>query len=287
MTPRDLRADTAPRAEGGGRYSLALDPGWSFRDPSGGVLTTVALRAAVEEIAEPAFRVRSATTLFASRIEAGSLEVVVRVLRRSAAAAQVEVALRNPGVDEPGLIVVATLGRDLDRGPDWPTFVDVEAPSVPDPELAPHLPDPTPVHAEFRPPIFESVDVRLALGHRWWTRDFPAGPARLARWMRYRVPQRLADGTIDPLALPPLVDTMPPSAIQRLGPEFRPFVAPSLDLTVHFLEPVTTPWLLVDTRTRYAGRGYGAADVQVWDEARRLVATATQMWIFRRAPTGA
>lgn len=278
---RDLLSDTLPVADGSGRYRLALTDGWNFRNPSGGVLMTIALRAAGLELGEPAFRVRSATTLFSSAILEGNVVIRARVIRKGAAAAQVHVNLANEGATEPGLDVVATFGRDLAMGP---AFVDVTAPDVPRPLDSPVLEGPTPVAEHFAPPIFRNLDVRLALGHPWWNDGWEPGPARICRWMRYGKLQRLEDGRVDPLSLPPLIDTMPPSTIQRLGPGFAPFVAPSLDLTVHFFAPTETEWLLVDTRTRHAGEGYGSAGVHVWDEAGCLLAYGTQMWMFRKAP---
>lgn len=275
----DLSVDTAPRLVSPGLYRVVLPDAWNFRNPSGGVLMTAALRAARVELGEPELSVRSATTLFSSVVLAGALEISVRVIRRGSVTAQLQATLRNAGSAEPGLDVIATFGRDRDSGP---SFVDAERPAVPAPLECPVLRHLTPVARHFDPPIFHNLEVRLAHGHPWWDEAWPPGRARLARWMRYEVPQRLESGAVDPLCLPPLVDMMPPSAIQKLGPGFTPFVAPSLDLTVHFFTPGVSDWLLVDTHTRLAQAGYGSADVHVWDEEGTLVGFATQMWMFRR-----
>jgi acyl-CoA thioesterase len=280
----DLAKDTLPEPLGDSRYGVTLSNEWSFLRPSGGVLTTLALRAAALELGVPELRVRSATALFTTALEAGPAHCLVRVLRRGNAASQVHVTVSAGGTSEPGLDVVATFGRDL--GSTY-AFVDAAPPDVPAPDACPALDAPTPIGRRFVPPIFRNVETRLALGHRWWESEWEAGPARLARWMRYRTPQRLPrGGGVDPLCLPPLVDTMPPSAIQKLGAGFTPFVAPSLDLTVHFLAQPTSDWLLVDTHTRWVGEGYGSAHVHVWDEQRNLVGFATQMWMFRKVPPG-
>ena len=63
--------------------------------------------------------------------------------------------------------------------------------------------------------------------------------------MRYRRAPRLADGTIDPLALVALSDTMPPAIIQKLGPGTPMFFAPSVDLTAHVLESTREEWILL------------------------------------------
>ena len=135
-----------------------------------------------------------------------------------------------------------------------------------------------------RPRFFDNFDTRLAQGQRWWTSDWAPGPARIARWFRYKIAQRLPDGRLDPLALPPIADTMPPALIQKLGPDHTPFFAPSLDLTVHFLEDTPSQWLLACVHARRARGGYATADVEIWDDDRRLLAYGTQMMLLRRAP---
>jgi acyl-CoA thioesterase len=106
----------------------------------------------------------------------------------------------------------------------------------------------------------------------------------MARWFRYLVPQHLEDGRFDPFAIPPIADTMPPALIQKLGPKREPFFAPSLDLTLHFLEDTTSQWLLTDVHVRRARAGYASAQSEIWDQKGRLVAVAMQMMMLRRAP---
>jgi hypothetical protein len=132
-----------------------------------------------------------------------------------------------------------------------------------------------------RPKFFENFDTRLALGNPWWTDGWKPGPARLVRWFRYKVPQLLPDGRFDPLAIPPIADTMPPSLTQKLGPDRKPFSAPSLDLTIHFLEDTTAEWLLTDVHARWAGFGYATADITIWDQNGKPIACGTQMMFIR------
>jgi len=135
-----------------------------------------------------------------------------------------------------------------------------------------------------RPVFFSNFDTRLALGEPWWLPGWQPGSARIARWFRYRVPQRLADGRLDPFALPPVADTMPPALIQKLGPDHPPFHAPSLDLTVHFLDDTAADWILTNVHARRARAGYATASCEIWDDAGRLLAFATQTMMLRRVP---
>ena len=76
------------------------------------------------------------------------------------------------------------------------------------------------------------MQVGLALGAPLWQdAGWQGGEARFACWYRYRVPQKDAGGLLDPLAIPPIADTMPSALANKLGPD-QPFFAPSLDLTL-------------------------------------------------------
>lgn len=281
---RDLAADTKVHrlAAAPGWYTAELDTSWDFRTPSGGVLMTVAMRAMQEELGNPDFRPISANTHFCSPVPAGPLEIRVEVLRHGGAAAQLRAQLSSTLQPGPGLEVSATFGRDRE-GVD---VIDLEPPAVPRPQALPELVRPVLLGAVGEPRFFANLEQRLAHGHPWWTSDWQAGPARMARWFRYRRPQHLPDGRLDPLALPPIADTMPPALVQKLGPDRIPFHAPSLDLTVHFLEDSTAEWLLTDVHAARARGGYATATSHIWDEHGRLLAVATQMMILRRIPQG-
>jgi acyl-CoA thioesterase len=268
-----LTRDTTALRVGPGRYRLDISDAWSFRDPSGGVLMTAALRAAAQELGDARLRIRSATTLFASSVTSGPLDIEVLLLRRGGTAAQLRINVRNAGSEGPGLDVLATFARARSEGP---SFVQAEAPNVSPPEECELI------EGFHFAPIFSRWETRLAYGSNWFHGDWKAGPARVGRWIRYRDPVTLEDGGFDPLALPPVIDWMPPSMIQRLGPDFEPFFAPSLDLTVHFLADTRAEWLLFDTETRFAGDGYASAGVHVFDPTGALVGYGTQMWLHRK-----
>jgi acyl-CoA thioesterase len=285
MQPSDLARDTAVTrlAVAPGWYTAELSHAWDFRTPSGGALMTVAMRAIEQELADPALRPLSANTHFCSPVPAGPLEIRVEVLRHGGAAAQIRAQLTSTTMPGPGLEVSATFVREREGF----EFTDTEPPPVPPPDQCQSFDD-IPESAErLRPPFFANLDSRLASGHLWWRRGWQPGRAQIARWFRYKIPQRLPDGRLDRFAIPPIADTMPPALIQKLGPDHPPFFAPSLDLTVHFLEDTTCDWLLTVVHARRARAGYATADVEIWDEQRRLIAYATQtMMLRRREPDG-
>lgn len=282
--PHDLAADTAVTRlkVAPGWYTADLPPAWNFRTPSGGVLMTVAMRAMEEELNDPDLRPLSANTHFCSPVPAGPLEVRVEVLRHGNAAAQIRAQLSSTIVPGPGLEVSATFGRPRE-GID---LIDVSPPDLPSPDEAPTFDLEPRADGTATPSFFTNLDTRLADGHPWWTEGWEPGPARLARWFRYRVPQRRASGVLDPLAIPPIADTMPPALRQKLGPGSEPFHAPSLDLTLHFLEDTSSQWLLTNVHAIRARAGYASADIEIWDDGGRLLATGTQMMMIRKVPPG-
>jgi acyl-CoA thioesterase len=271
--PADLAADTRAEPAGAGRYRLALPPAWSFLLPSGGVLATAALRAAADHLADPGLRLISATTTFCTPIAAGAIELDVAVLRRGNSAAQVRIAARNAGAAEAGLETLATFAR----GRAGPEVVGDRAPAVPPP-------DQCPPPEELRAPFFANVEVRRALGSPLRGAGLVAGPARYARWFRYRRPQR-DGGLLDRLALPPLADTMPAALAQALGPGPYRFFAPSLDLTVQIVDDTERDWVLVVSRVRRAHAGWAIGEGELWDDAGRLLAIASQA-MYVRTVTG-
>ncbi|MCC6646460.1 MAG: thioesterase family protein [Polyangiaceae bacterium] len=274
--PASLAADTTPSRDPAvdGRFLLELPDSWSFALPSGGVLMTASLRALALHPAAEGLSPVSATTIFCLPLQAGALTLDARVLRRGSTTLQAEVTARQGGVV--GLVTTATFAAER-AGPE----LRAELPALPSPDEADAWTEPSAPHGRRVVPFFEQVEQRVAHGARWWEPEWAAGEARFARWFRYLSPQR-AGAHLDPLALPPLADTMPPALRQALGPGAAGFDAPSLDLTVHFLEPTTSDWLLVDARCRAARAGYATADVEVWGEDGRLAARGTQTMFIRR-----
>lgn len=281
MTSADLAADTAVRAdpETPGRFHFALPDHWDYMLPSGGVVMTCALRAAEAALGEPLLRLASATTIFCTPIHPGPLVADVAILRRGGSTAQVRVALRHaappPGIDaadNAGVELIATFIRDR-KGP------DVKGVAMPALRSLADSPDALDgaannPHTRFR--FYQQLECRIAEGERYWTEGLVAGPARYARWLRYRTPQRDREGRFDRLALPPLIDTMPTALHRAIGPGPYRFYAPSLDLTTYVVDDTEREWLLVACVVRRAHHGYGIADVEVWDDSGRFVAYGAQ-----------
>ena len=273
----DLAADTRVRpGDVPGRYQLTLPTNWDYMLPSGGVVMTCALRAAEAHLAEPPLRLASATTIFASPVNPGELVADVHVIRRGRGATQVRVTLehtKGSANDDAAVEMLATFVRDR-RGP------DVKCVAMP--AWAKSLADSTPVeddaeknpHTRFR--FYHQYECKLADGEAFWMPNFAEGPPRYARWLRYRVPQRDAEGNLDRLALPPIIDTMPTALHRAIGPGAYRFYAPSLDLTTYTVDDTKREWLLVAVTMRRARAGWAIADAEVWDDEGKFIAYGTQ-----------
>jgi hypothetical protein len=169
-------------------------------------------------------------------------------------------------------------------------FTDLRPPrNLPPPAACRSFRDPPPPHVQtFEPMPFwdRLVEGRPALGHAPWE-EYRPDRAERAYWYRFDEPPFLPDGTIDPLSLVVLADTMPGAVGEKLGPDHREWFAPSVDLSVHLLDECRSPWVLAHNQARHAGDGYASADMALWDcgpdctGTPRLVVYATQLFLFR------
>src|SRR5262245_25889565 len=226
----DFRADTEVEPAGDGRYRCTLADRWNAAiHPFGGVVLAIALRAAERELGDPSQPLRTAAALFVSPVTEGPLEVEARRLRIGRMGSQLLVQARSDGSAGGGLTLLAAYGREREGF----AFTDLEPPEAPPPERCPPPPDPPPDYRRWRASFFDQVETRNVHLHAPWEPGWEGGRAEAVRWMRFRRAPRLADGTLDPLALVALSDTMPPAIGQRLGPHGPTFYAPSIDHGVH------------------------------------------------------
>lgn len=276
-------AAVAPDPDGApGRYRVDVDAGWNCPTvPQGGLMAALAARAMAAEVGDPAQVLRTLTTVFAAPVPAGPVVVDVDLLRRGRSISQATATVRAEGADA-GHTTVAVFGRARTGF----ALTDSRMPEVPGPLDCPSFRDPPPPEFDdgepFEVPFWDHIEGRPALGHAPWERYVPER-SDCAFWYRFDEPPRRADGTLDPLALVTLCDTMPSSVGERMGPdEPERWWAPSADLTVHLVGEARSEWVLAHLRAHRAGEGYASAEVALWDPdpACGLVAFATQVMIF-------
>ena len=279
-------ATTSVRATGPGHYEAQIDAGWNLNPlPQGGIVTAVALRAMGEMLADPAQALRTLHTAFIAQVADGPVSIEVELLRRGRSMSQLRAEVANPDAAR-GHVTTGIFGTPR-RGF---AFTDLAPPTgVPAPGACPSFRDPPPPGARsFEPMPFwaQRVEGRSAIGHAPWDDDYVPERAERAMWYRFEEPPFLDDGTLDPLALVVLADTMPGAVGEMVGPGPRSWFAPSIDLTVHLLDVCRSSWVLAHNRARHAGDGYASADMALWDygergsDRPRLVAYATQLFLF-------
>jgi acyl-CoA thioesterase len=275
----DQMAAVVPDSDGTpGRYRAVVTDRWLCPVvPQGGLMASVAARAMALELGDPAQALRTLTTVFAAAVPAGPVVVDVEVLRRGRSMSQATATLRPEGGGA-GHATVAVFGRPRTGF----ALTDRAMPDVDAPEACPAFGDPPPDGVEWErdgepPPFWQHIEGRPALGHAPWD-DWVPDSSECAFWYRFHEPPRRADGTLDPLAVVTLCDTMPSSLGERMGPGGPDdWWAPSADYTVHVLGEWRSEWVLAHLRAHRAAEGYASIELNLWDPETGLVAFATQV----------
>jgi acyl-CoA thioesterase len=261
-------------------YRGELSEEWTALDvPQGGIVMGLAARAMATALEAPDLKLRSITSVFATPVRTGPVEVDVRVLRRGRSVAQATATVRNDGAAA-GTTSVAVFGAPRVGF----EFVDLVMPEAPPPEESPSFREPPPEVVEELGPVraywAHHVEGRSATGHAPWEEWEPTTSER-AFWYRFDERPHLEDGRLDPLALLTLCDTMPGSVGERMGGGMPEWWAPSADLTVHLLDDHRSEWVLARSRAHHPGGGYASLQVELWDpDHGTLCAFGTQMMIF-------
>ena len=255
---------TAVTAAGPGRYQATIHESWNLRPlPQGGIVTAVGLRAMAEELDDPAQPLRALHTTFIAQVADGPVSVEVELLRKGRSMSHLRSKVAN--IDSPrGHVTTGIFGSTR---PGF-SFTDLRPPaSIPPPADCRSFRDPPPPGVVGYPAHSVLDATRRGAGRArpcLWEEYVP-DRAETATWYRFDRPPFLDDGTLDPLALVVLADTMPGAVAEKLGRQDRSWFAPSIDLTVHVLDHCRSPWVLAHNRARFAGDGYASADMALWD----------------------
>jgi acyl-CoA thioesterase len=245
--------------------------------PSGGLVTALALRAMETELDQPHQELRSFSTMFVSTVDAGEIDIKVEKLRIGKRMSQLRADAHGVGRTGPGHVTTAAFGESREGF----EFAYAGPPQAGPPDDYPGFAEPPPGVPAWRSRFFENIDVRRVRMYSSFETGWEGGRAETIRWMRYKIPPRLADGRIDPLSLIALADTMPPAVGQHQGPGFPFYHAPSVDLAMKFFADTEEEWVLTRVISHWAGEGYASADVTLWDAKRRLLAHGTQLMLIR------
>jgi acyl-CoA thioesterase len=269
----DLSRETAVERDWTGVWRGALSEDWQIWGPMGGVVSGLALRAVLGEAEHEDLAPVSVYTRFVDQVHPGTVEVQPRWTKRSRRVSYASAELRQDG--QVRLTTDLVLARGLreraahergapPRGDDW---FDVRQALPPDSS-----------HPMIRYPFFQ----RLELWQIPSTRERETFDLRV----RFLEPQRFATPGERATCLLALLDscmypasTMPHT--EHTEGTFHPldsgFAAPSLDLCVHVHRlDWEGEWFSLSATSRHAGGGVVHGDARVWDEAGRLLGSATQ-----------
>ncbi len=254
---------TAVEALGGGAYTAFSDPRWAAPiGPNGGYLAAIVLRAMQAELADPGRPARSITLHYLRPPQPGEIRVDVAVERSGRRLSTLTARLGQQGRD--CVLAVAAFSGPLGEGVDAFTAPMPAAPPVTELEQwGPH---------EQAPPIAHRCRIFPALGAVPFS---GADEALSGGWMTLHEPQ-----PVDAPVLALYADLWLPAVFSRLT---RPVAAPTIDLTVHFRDPVAAaavepaaPVLGV-FRSDYAADGLVEEDGELWSPDGVLLAHSRQL----------
>ncbi|HZA39533.1 MAG TPA: thioesterase family protein [Actinomycetota bacterium] len=259
--------DTALERVGPDEFTGRVDRGWwVVNAPNGGYLASIMLRALTMTVDDPERSPRSLTVHYMRPAVEGPLTIHTTVERAGRSLSTVSARLYQGDT-----YVAKALAAFSHRFPAI-EFSDAQMPDVPGSDVAPEPPN-----LEGRmPPIFDRMDYRFAYG------DLPfSGSDRsvIGAWMR------LKNGRApDPLLVPTLADGCPPSIFGRLS---EPIPAPTIDLTVHFRNPLALEdadpddFLFAVFRSRVGAEGFFEEDGEIYSKTGILLAQSRQLALLR------
>jgi acyl-CoA thioesterase len=261
--PPGLVADTALEPIGALRWRGEISTRWwIISGPYGGYISALLVRALQLAVNDPERPPRSFTVHFLAPPAEGPVEIAATVERTGGSATAVSLRMEQDGTTL--AVALAAAGRLRDDTPEW---LELEMPDVEGPEAYPEIPE-----AQMMPPFVGNYEVRWVAGG---APGHPSGHARNLSWVRLR-----PSTPLDHLAVTSLADTLVPAAMSRLG---RVLIVPTLDLTIHFLEPLPADdeWALVSFRSGRSAGGVWEEDGEVWSRSGRLLAQSRQLALIR------
>ncbi|HEX3511633.1 MAG TPA: thioesterase family protein [Solirubrobacteraceae bacterium] len=253
-------------SDAGGVFAAEVSPDWrAGRGPHGGYLAAIILRALMLTVDEPARAPRSLTIHYARAPEPGPVLITTVIERAGRSLSTLTGRMEQDGA----LIALALSAFSVPwTGPETSEIVMPEV-APPDDRREPGSPV-----GESAPSFARFITQQPRIGGR----PFPAEPApmELGGWLGLAEPR-----PIDALSLAFFCDALIPAPFMRL-PE--PNAAPTIDLTIHFREPMPRvpdpdPYELCLARVRggVIHQGFFEEDVVIWAADGTVLAQSRQL----------
>jgi acyl-CoA thioesterase II len=273
----DFAIDTA--VEGAdGVYRGRLSRDWEIWGPNGGYVAAIALRAAGAATTLP--RPATFSCHYLSVADFDVVDLRVTTLRASKRVASLHVAMTQK--DRPILQAIVWVVADGCEGFERETkrmpeaIAPNELKSIEELVTAENLPGQ-------RHRFWNNLECRPMKWVPWHLRE--AGEPRLVEWYRYRPQATFDDPFVDAARSLLLIDTMvwPANCRAYTEPDIT-YIAPSLDLNVHFHRAAPeSDWLLVDATSPIAGGGLICGRADIWSREGMLLASGGSQ-LFCRPP---
>ncbi len=275
----EFERDTAVASLGGGHYRADISSGWWIvMGPNGGYVAAIALRAAVEAVADDGRRPISATFHYLRPPAEGPVDIEVTVERAGRTVSNVSVRMTQ----DDKLVVLALVAFGVQR--DGSIEFDEQQspngsglPARPDGSPMPHWSQiaAAPIDPERDIPMRSRYAMRWGFGQAPFA-GTPDSVADSGGWLRLNDAQ-----PVDEMVLVAMSDAWMPPVFSRLTEQLA---VPTVDLTVHFrgrpaedLVGDDAQWCFVRFASPVARDGYLVEHGSVWDASGRLLADVRQL----------
>jgi acyl-CoA thioesterase len=273
MDSHPFDADTAVRRVGELEFEaeIANDRWWVVRGPNGGFVAAIILRALTEALGDPERPPRSMTVHYPGAPTMGKLSIQVAIEK----AGRTSTTLSARATQEGRLVaLVLAVFSSAFPGEDFST---ARMPDAPPPDAV----QPPPGGLPGAPNFTNNFEFRFAVGPLPFT---ASEEALSGGWLRMREPR-----VLDHLGAAMYADAWIPAIFTRLT-GFA--VVPTLDLTVHFREPLPLAgaapddFVLAVFQTRVARDGLFEEDGEIWSPDGRLLVQSRQLAALLTPPGG-
>lgn len=280
-----LEEQTAVERVGDGKYRGEVSTEWKMWVPVGGYLASIALQAARAEsnLARPA----SLTCHYLAEAQFGPVDIEVAKLRDTEQSESFEVRM-----SQEGKTILAALVWAVPTGSYGPHVSWLAPPEVPPPDDLPNIVlDDDVIAMMGDEPFWKNFEIRpVRLGH---TVEVPEGlskeelklapkrHARIRAWDRFMNGATYPDPWMEACRYLIISDVSQfPTVATPFTPPL-PFVAPTLDLTVHFHNfAPDSEWLLIEGVGSASADGLIGAHATLWTREGEIVATAKSHMTF-------
>ena len=267
----DLDRDTILDGKNGS-YSTNIAEAWQIRQPLGGYLSAISLRAVEKESTLPA--PISYHCQFLNPATTGPAQVRVELIQRKRTMETFRVSLLQRQLPLLSALVRTALSRN------GPSYQTAKPPTVPPPVALHTISD---IFGEKTPSIYKSIETKFPdNGRAWLDWRIEDGPL-VSSWHRFR-DRCFGNAYLDAARLLILADLTPYRAAMSAA-QIQPHEAmpASVDLTVWFPHiDSTDAWLLSTAETRSSQDDYYSSDIRIWDSASRLACSGTSIVVVRR-----